>query len=184
MVVVNYGMHRVRPAWAELAELEAQADALAAQRAELEPQASPGQTAALARRVDSLRNGLAARREQVAALDRGWAREDQAADLAWQVAALAQETRLRIESEERSPTLPVPVEAAAEAPLGAVLQRAPFERPTHSYTISGRFGDLWRFLDRLDDLPWEALVVDMQVERPTHLEHRDLPLRITLVMAL
>ena len=184
VALVNYGFHRVRPAWDELSALHAERDALETRLTELEAGVDPQGLAHLTRRVDALSADLAATRERLTAAKTRWARDDQAPDLAWQLAALAQESRLRIDAEELA--RPGPKRAADEpAPsLTALLQREPYLRPIHVYTISGRFGDLWRFLDRLEDLPWEALVLDMELTRPQHIEHRELPLQIKLVMAL
>jgi hypothetical protein len=183
ILVANYGLHRLRPRWQALQTWEAEEAELNDRLSGLKASESPSRAAALERRAQRSRQALDRSRDHVARLDERLARDDQAGELAWQLAALAQESHLRIESEEEAPALPQRG-GAVIGDLGSALQRPPFGRPLHAWTVRGGFRDLWSFLTRLEQLPWQAVVVDLQVERPSHLESHDPPLLIKLVVAL
>lgn len=170
----------------ELEALRAEAAGLEAERAELPPAPPPAAEAGLRRAVAADRDGLAELRAALAREEARWAAPDERDDLAVRLSALAHAVGLRVHEEAGAGgRVSAPDGPPTPARLGPHLRAAPFARAVVAWEVRGEFAALWRFLARLEELPWRVVVLRLEVERPDDLDEAyEPPLEIALELAL
>ena len=175
-LIANYGLFRGR-------HLVTRWRSAQASQATLDAKLRAGPPAAEARREALVRvRELEARLSEASAR---WATPAQQAELAVQVSALAEAEGLLVERLEPAPPEPRrPGAGAAKDRLEDRLTAAPESRALRRWVVRGGFSALWRFLSRLEQLPWSVAVVRLTVERPETVLDPQAPLRIEMTVAL
>jgi Tfp pilus assembly protein PilO len=152
VILVNYGVHRVRPALAAQEEL-------AAQEAQLDQ--SPLPAAEGSGRDLRLLESKIARVQARLERTRPLATPRQAADLELRLADLAQGSGLQLSS-----TAPLAPEARpAPRRRGQTQELQEPLRPRGSWRLVGSYAGLQSFVAGLDDLPWRVSLTSLGVER-------------------
>ena len=189
-LLINFVLLRIRPRLGELSRLQQGELSLREQVRTLAGEANLRETAALERRVGTLARRLAKERAESKRLGLRLANTAQAGELAVQVSALADEVGLRVERVEAvahtAPRRGHAQEAASPGPgnLEPFLREGPYARPMRSWTVAGSYEALRSFLTKLETLPWQAVVVRLEVDRPQHTGRYEPPLRIHMTVAL
>lgn len=152
VVLVNYGIHRVRPALAKQRDL-------VAQQAELDqsPLPSAKGSGRDLRLVESRIARVQARLER----RRPLATPRQAADLELRLADLAQSSGLQVSSTD--PLAPEAPPARRSRQVVAASQEP--ARPRGAWRLVGSYSGLQSFVAGLEDLPWRVALTSLAVER-------------------
>lgn len=155
VVLVNYGIHRVRPALAKQREL-------ASRQSELDtsPLPSSQNTGRELRLLESQIARLQARLVR----SRPLATPREAADLDLRLAALAKASGLKLSATD-------PLAAEAPPPRQRSQKASPKQanppsaRPRQAWRLLGSYASLQAFVAGLDELPWRVALTRLSVER-------------------
>ena len=150
VVLVNYGIHRVRPALAAQRDLAAQEQALDRSP----PPAAKGSGRDL-RLIEAQVARLQARLERTRPL----ATPRQSADLELRLATLAQRSGLQVTATD-----PVAAKEPRARRGPAAAPRQPL-RPREAWRLVGSYTALQSFVAGLEDLPWRVELTRLGVER-------------------
>jgi len=153
VVVVNYGIHRVRPALAKQRDL-------VAQEAELDQ--SPLPTSKGSGRDLRLIESQIARVQARLERTRPLATPRQAADLELRLADLAQASGLQVSSTD--PLAPQ-TRPARRGRRSAKPEPEEPSRPREAWRLVGSYASLQSFVAGLEDLPWRVALTSLGVER-------------------